>query len=90
MAYAVLSKVVLAFFAADGVTSIVWPPSGLALAALLLGGARYWPGVLLGAFAGNLLAGSSALVSLSIASGNTLEALAGLWLLPRIGPSTVD
>jgi diguanylate cyclase (GGDEF)-like protein/PAS domain S-box-containing protein len=85
LAYAVLSKVVLAFFAVDGVTSIVWPPSGLALGALLLGGAKYWPGVLLGAFAGNLLAGSSALVSLSIASGNTLEALAGLCLLPRIG-----
>jgi diguanylate cyclase (GGDEF)-like protein/PAS domain S-box-containing protein len=85
VAYALLAKAVLAFFALDGVTSIVWPPSGLALAALLLGGAKYWPAVLLGAFAGNLMAGSSVLLSLSIASGNTLEALAGLYLLTRTG-----
>ena len=85
LAYALLAKTFLVFLAPDGVTSIVWPPSGLALAALLLGGVKYWPAVLLGAFAGNLMAGSSALVSLSIASGNTLEALAGLYLLTRSG-----
>lgn len=85
LVYALLAKAVLAFLTEDGVTSIVWPPSGLALAALLLGGVKYWPGVLLGAFAGNLMAGSSALVSMAIASGNTLEAITGLWLLTRMG-----
>jgi diguanylate cyclase (GGDEF)-like protein/PAS domain S-box-containing protein len=85
VAYALLATAVLVVLTADGVTSIVWPPSGLALAALLLGGAKYWPAVLLGAFAGNLMVGSSALLSLSIASGNTLEALAGLYLLTRTG-----
>ena len=32
----------------------VWPPSGIALAALLLFGQRFWPGVWLGAFLANL------------------------------------
>jgi len=39
--YTVLAKGVLEFFSANGVVSIIWPLSGLALAALLLGGKRY-------------------------------------------------
>ena len=79
--YMLLAKFVLDFFADYGVVSIVWPPSGLALAALLLGGKKFWPGVFAGALAGNVLAGSSAGVSALIACGNTLEALTGAWLL---------
>ena len=79
--YAVLAKLVLAFFSANGVVSMVWPPSGLALAALILGGRRYWPGVLLGAFAANLWADNTFVTALFISVGNTLEALVGLWLL---------
>jgi integral membrane sensor domain MASE1 len=33
--------------------SLVWPPTGLALAVLLLSGRRLWPAVLVGAFAVN-------------------------------------
>ena len=79
--YALLAAFVLRLFSANGVVSIIWPPSGLALAALLLGGRKYAPGVWLGAWAGNLLAGSSLFVSTVIAVGNTLEALTALWLL---------
>ncbi|MBV8659644.1 MAG: CHASE domain-containing protein [Burkholderiales bacterium] len=70
--------------------SPVWPPSGLALAVLLMFGRRAWPGVMLGAFAANfavfaanhVAAGTSvALVSLCIAIGNALEALLGQWAL---------
>ena len=70
----------------------VWPPSGIALGAMLLAGYRIWPGILLGAFAANVatfhanglpLDGYVILVSLMIAAGNTLEALAGAWLLRR-------
>jgi hypothetical protein len=35
-------------FATPSVTAI-WPPTGLALAALVLGGYRLWPGVAIGA-----------------------------------------
>jgi signal transduction histidine kinase/ActR/RegA family two-component response regulator len=65
--------------------SPVWPPTGVALAALLLFGRRYWPAVAAGAFAANILAGEPILTALVIAGGNTLEALAGAWLLQRAG-----
>lgn len=81
LAYALLAKIVLGFFSANGVISLVWPPSGLALAALLIGGKKYWPGIFIGALAGNLMAGSPTGVSIFIALGNTLEGLAGVWLL---------
>ena len=53
--------------------SAVWPPSGLALAALLLRGTRLWPGVFIGAFCVNYHVQASVSTSLAIASGNTLE-----------------
>ena len=83
--YALLAKVVLTFFSANGVVSIVWPPSGLALAVLLIGGKRYFPGVFLGAFLANAMAGLAMGVAAAIAMGNTLEALLGVWLLTRNG-----
>ena len=79
--YALVAKLVLMFFAANHVVSVIWPPSGIALAVLLVGGKRFWPGVLLGAFLGNLWAGSALLVSLVIACGNTMEAVVGCYLL---------
>jgi PAS domain S-box-containing protein len=83
--YALLAKVVLTFFSANGVVSIVWPPSGLALAVLLIGGKRYFPGVFLGAFIANAMTGLAPGVAAAIAAGNTLEALLGAWLLTRDG-----
>jgi PAS domain S-box-containing protein len=61
--------------------SAIWPPSGIALAALLLWGYRLWPGVLLGAFLVNITTQLGVLSTLAIASGNTLEALLGAWLI---------
>ena len=84
LVYALLTKLVLDFFSANGVISIVWPPSGLGLAALLLGGKKYWPGIFAGAMTGNLLAGSSIGMSIAIASGNALEAVTGFLLLVNI------
>ncbi len=83
--YALLAKIVLTYFSANGIITVVWPPSGLALAALLLGGKKFWPGIFIGAFLANLLAGSPAQVSIFIALGNTLEPLLGAFLLTRNG-----
>ncbi|MFC7653893.1 CHASE domain-containing protein [Pseudoduganella danionis] len=67
----------------------VWPPSGIAFAAMLAFGYRVWPAILIGAtfanlatFVGNGLAPdlSTNLISLLIGAGNTLEAAAGVWL----------
>jgi PAS domain S-box-containing protein len=61
----------------------VWPPTGIALAALLLLGNRVWPGILLGAFWVNELTAGSVATSFGIAVGNTLEALIGAALIRR-------
>ena len=63
--------------------SAVWPPSGIALAAILLWGPRLWPGIFLGAFLVNINAPGSLATALSIAAGNTLEALLGAALVSR-------
>jgi integral membrane sensor domain MASE1 len=65
--------------------TVVWPPSGIALAACLLLGRRAWPGVWLGAFVANFTSHEPIVAALAIATGNTLEAVLGSWLLERIG-----
>ena len=42
---------------AHGVVSSAWPPAGVALVALLLWGARYWPGIAIGALVANAASG---------------------------------
>ncbi len=71
----------LAFFNASA--SPVWPPSGIALVAMLLFGYRVWPAILFGAFFVNITTAGNAATGLAIASGNTLEALAGAYLVNR-------
>ncbi len=64
-------------------TSPVWPPTGIALAALLIFGYKLWPGIYLGVLLGSLLTGAQLNIALGIAFGNTLEALAGVYFLKR-------
>jgi signal transduction histidine kinase len=67
-----------------GFATLVWAPTGIALAATLLFGYRLWPAIFAGAFVANLWAGAPLLAAVGIACGNTLEALAGAALLRRI------
>ncbi len=69
---------------AHGVVSSAWPPTGVALAALLLAGVRYWPGIAIGALLLNATSGVSLLGAAGIAMGNTLEAVVGTLLLQRV------
>jgi PAS domain S-box-containing protein len=71
-------------FSHEHVTA-VWPPTGVAVAALLLFGARLWPGVLAGALLANVLDGTGAPVAAAIAVGNTLAPVAAVALLRRAG-----
>ena len=59
----------------------VWPPTGLAIAAILLWGNRVAPAIFIGAFLVNQLTAGSILTSLAIASGNTLEAVVAGYLI---------
>src|SRR5258706_2849720 len=90
---AALALVTIVYFAAGKVglalayvhtnASAVWPPTGIALAAFLLLGSRVWPAILVGAFLVNLTTAGTVLTSVSIAAGNTLEGLAGAYLVSR-------
>src|SRR5438876_3215335 len=67
-------------FARSSVTAI-WAPTGIALAALVLGGYRLWPAIAVGALLTNVKTGIPAGTVFGITCGNTLEALAGAYLL---------
>jgi signal transduction histidine kinase len=89
-AYVLVAKIGLMMDAVAGFATLVWPASGLSLAALLLLGNRLWPAIALGAFLTNLWTGASPLLAIGIAVGNTLEALVGAALLryiPGFSPS---
>jgi integral membrane sensor domain MASE1/DNA-binding CsgD family transcriptional regulator len=58
----------------------IWAPTGLAIAAVMLWGYRIFPAIFVPAFLISLLTTGSTLTSLSIACGNTLEAVAAVYL----------
>ena len=82
-AYCAAAKVSLLVAIPPGYASAIWPPSGIALAALLLGSRRLWPGVWIGSFAANLSIEGALLASLVIATGSTLQAFAIATLVRR-------
>jgi signal transduction histidine kinase len=81
--YFVAGKLSLTLAFLHASASPVWPPAGIALAALLLFGFRLWPAIFIGAFLVNLTTAGNILTSLGIATGNTLEALISAWLIQR-------
>ena len=63
--------------------SPVWPPTGIAIAAVLWLGYRISPAVLVGAFLANLATGEPTGTAAGIAVGNCLEALSAAFLVRR-------
>ena len=59
----------------------VWPPAGIAIAALVLAGYRVWPGVFIGALVANAMTGEPVWTAVAIAAGNTIGPLFGAWML---------
>src|SRR5205823_4995336 len=68
--------------------SPVWPPAGIELAGLILLGYRAWPAIFVGAFLVNVTTAGNVATSLAMATGNTLEALVGAWLVNRFAGGT--
>ena len=81
------AKLALVAAIPPGYATAVWPPSGIALASVLLLGGRIWPGIWLGASLVNVSVQSSLVAATLMGAGNTLEALAGAALFrAAIGP----
>ncbi|MDD5384412.1 MAG: diguanylate cyclase [Gallionella sp.] len=73
------------YFESDAIVGYFEPASGLALAALLIGGKRYAWGVFIGALLNNTISGNYLWAAATIALGDALQALCGAWLLTREG-----
>ncbi|MBC8007408.1 MAG: PAS domain S-box protein, partial [Prolixibacteraceae bacterium] len=84
LAYFLAARIGLEYAVTFPVISTIWPASGIALAAVVLGGLRLLPAVLIGAFVVNYSIHGSLPVSAITALGNSLEALIGALLLRRV------
>src|SRR5262245_65184951 len=83
--YFALAKIGLILASIHASATPIWPPTGLALAAVLLRGYRVAPATLLGAFAATATTDGTIATSAVIGVGNMLESLAGAWLVSGWG-----
>jgi two-component system, NarL family, sensor histidine kinase FusK len=81
--YLATAKLGLEYAVIGQTVTLLWPPSGIALAAILIGGFRLCYGIALGAFAANATTDVPIITSLIISLGNTLEPVCGALLLKR-------
>ena len=76
-----LAKAGLALASVNPSATPIWPPTGFAIAAVLLWGYRVCPAILLAAFLANLTNAGSFVTSAAIATGNVLECLIAGFLI---------
>ena len=79
--YYITAKLGLLLATVHPLVTAVWPPTGVAVAALLLLGLRVWPGIAAAAFLANLTSGATLPLALGISVGNTLAPLTAVALL---------
>jgi PAS domain S-box-containing protein len=79
--YFALAKCGLALASINPNATPIWPPTGFALAAVLLWGYRIWPAVFVAAFLANVTTAGTLGTSLTIAAGNTAECLVAGYLV---------
>ena len=84
LAYFICGKLGLAIPYVGTHITLIWLPTGIAVAALLRWGYRYWPGIFLGALLTNFTIDAHPVLALSIALGNTLAPLLTVYLLRRL------
>ena len=85
VAYVIFAKIGFSLAFSVRQVTAVWPPSGIAVVALLLGGLSLWPGVMIGAFVANLMTHEAVHTALGISVGNTLGPLLAAYCLRRSG-----
>lgn len=81
LCYFIAAQIGLSVSLLEHSVTVFWPPSGIALAVLLLYGYRLWPGVFVGAFCSSLVSSLPMFSVFGIAIGSTLEVLLGAYLL---------
>ncbi|MGY4573430.1 MASE1 domain-containing protein [Bradyrhizobium sp. USDA 3256] len=81
--YFVLAKGGLALASIHPNATPIWPPTGVALAAVLLRGYRTWPAIFVAAMIANATTAGSLATAIAIAAGNSLEALVGAYLIKQ-------
>ncbi|MEP1740081.1 MAG: EAL domain-containing protein [Kangiellaceae bacterium] len=86
VAYFLSAKLGLSFAFEQENTSPIWPPTGIAISAMIVFGFRIWPAIFAGALALNLTTGAPPLTAILIASGNTFEALFSVYLIVKFLP----
>jgi PAS domain S-box-containing protein len=79
--YGLLSYWSRIYFSPSGVSSVLFLPSGVGLAAALLGGPRFGVSVWVGALGADLLYGDALLQALLFATGAALAAVVGAWAI---------
>ena len=84
LSYFAAGRLGLAIAPVSTLATLVWPPSGLSLAALVIGGYRLWPGIAAGALATSLSLGAPPLVACGVAAASTLEAALAAFALQRL------
>jgi signal transduction histidine kinase len=84
IAYGVAAHLSLGLALVHGQVTPVWPPTGIAVVALLVFGRRVWPAIFVAALAVNLPLGPSPLGAAVIATGNTLAPLFATELLKLV------
>jgi signal transduction histidine kinase len=83
-AYWVAAHLSLGLALVHGQVTPVWPPTGIAVVALLVFGRRVWPAIFIAALAVNLPLGPTPLGAAIIATGNTLAPLFATELLKLV------
>lgn len=85
LSYFLSAKLGLMLAVSPGSASPVWPPAGLAVAALFHFGAKLWPAILIGEILAVTNDGLPLSVALGMGIGNVMEALAASLLIQRFG-----
>src|SRR2546421_7186271 len=81
--YVALAESALLLPAINPSATPLWPPTGFALALVLLRGYRIWPAILVGSLSPYLMGGRSLLELGSVGLSTILAAFAGTWLINR-------
>ena len=81
IAYIISALLGFQFASINNNVTLIWVPAGIALAAILHYGIKYWPAIFIGATIANIISGTETTTALSIAIGNTAEVVAVYWML---------